>query len=620
MRSEATRSLECVARPVWAGTMRVLLASLSVCLLMPLPVAEAGTTQPAETQPAASQPEKRKPTTTKTETSKPPAKKPAAAQTTTTQPATPKKTPVAAKKPATSKPAGKTTRPASGPARKPAAKPTTAPAKAPEDQDPELPGLAVGSDDVVVFLGDELTDTPRPTTTNSFPMLVETFLAARYPSLKTRFINVGWAGDTVARALRRLDRDVLSHDPTVVVVCLGLNDPEYRPVSDQRVDAYTRDLSKLAQRCRKAGSRVWIISPPAVDEEKGRKVRILRGGRPGVTDLKAIHYNATLARYAKAAKQVAEQTNSGFVDWFAEMTAAYERQQQTKADPKLNGNGLHPGDRAHAMVAAGLLKAWGAEPIETTIELNWTSGEVKVTSHLGSAGVDRAEINASGERRIMIRGLPLPWPLAGGKGGILGADWEATALCAYMLRVPDAPERGVIVKLEWPQDQAVHDGPVPAGQLRDGFNLASSDALHAAKEIAELFQLIGTKNHYHYGAWRKLALAPPKEPELVEAHRQLIVAWRSYVTGTEKIIQNQPRTIDLHLVLSEAVPVEQLPTAQARPSASTRSPASDITSVAPKPRPASDPESSASTAPAPPAQSRPAQSRKTAATQSAAAP
>lgn len=614
MWSEATRSLEYVVRPRPAGTMRALLASLSVCLFMTLPLAEAAATQPAETQPAATQPGKSKPTVKKPGTVKPPAEEP-----TSTQATTSRKAPVPAEKPAASKPTGKTTRPASAPATKPAAKITTA-AAATQDQRPEVRGLAVQSDDVVVFLGDELTDTPRPTTTNSFPMLVETFLAARYPSLTTRFVNVGWAGDTTARALLRLDRDVLPHKPTVVVVCLGLNDPEYQPASDQRVAAYERDLRRLVERCQKAGARIWIISPPAVDEDKGRKVRILRGGRPGVTDLKAIRYNATLARYAEAAKQVAKQTDSGFVDWFAAMTAAYERQQQAKADVALTGNGLHPNDRAHAMAAAGLLKAWGAEPIEATIEINWASGEAKVASHLGNAFVDRAEINASGERRIMIRGLPLPWPLAGGKGGILSDDWEAAALCRYMLRVPGAPERGVVVKLEWPHGQAIHNGPIPAGQLREGFNLAFSEALHEAEEIAELFQLIGTKNHYHYGAWRKLALAPPKEPELVEAHRQLIVAWRSYVTGTEKIIQHQPRTIDLHLVLCEAVPVEQLPTAQARPRAPARPQTSDITSVAPKPRPASKPESSATTAPAPSAQSRPAQSRKTAATQSAAAP
>lgn len=411
-----------------------------------------------------------------------------------------------------------------------------------------------------MFLGDDLTDTPRPTNTNSFPMMVETFLAARYPSLTAHYINVGWSGDTAGRALLRLERDVLSHHPNVVVICLGLNDPEYLPASDARIAAYRKDLTALASRCRQAEARVWLISPPSVDEEKGRKVRIQRGGRPGMTDLQAIGYNATLARYAAVVGEVAKETQSGFVDWFAESTAARDRGRQEDPDFSLTTNGLNPNDRAHAMVAAALVEAWGGKPIETAIELNWGTGEVKVSSHLAAASVVRAEINAGGERRLVLRGLPLPWPMAGGQAGFLGAEWEAARMCRFILRVPDAPDRGVAVRIEWPQGSVAHDAPVSAETLREGFNLASSEALNNAKEVTELFQLIGTKNFYHYGTWRKLALSPPKEAELVEAHRKLIEAWNSYVTGTEKLIQNQPKVLDLSLVLSEAVPVEQLPT------------------------------------------------------------
>lgn len=453
--------------------------------------------------------------------------------------------------------------------------PATQPASAPASQPVESLGLEVHTGDVVVFLGDDLTDTPRPTTTNSFPMLVETFLAARYPSLSAHYINVGWSGDTVARALLRLDRDVLSHNPTIIVVCLGLNDPEYLPASDARVAAYRKDLLTLVNRCKQAQARVWLISPPSVDEEKGRKVRIQRAGRPGMTDLQAIGYNATLARYAAAAKDVANETSSGFVDWFGESSAARARGRQADPDFGLTSNGLNPNDRAHAMAAASLLQAWGAKPIEANIELVWATGEVKVSSHLAAARVARAEINAAGERRVVLHELPLPWPMAGGQAGYLGSEWEAARLCQFILRIPDAPERGVTIKLEWAQGPAVQDGTVAPEQLREGFNLAGTEALNASKDLAELFQLIGTKNFYHYGTWRKLALSPPKEAELVEAHRKLIDAWNSYVAGTERIIQNQPKSFDVSLVLSESVPVEQLPTNASPPPVASAAPAQD---------------------------------------------
>ncbi|HON68240.1 MAG TPA: SGNH/GDSL hydrolase family protein, partial [Phycisphaerae bacterium] len=539
-----------------------------------------------------------------------PGTQPASAPAPATAPAS---QPVPQPQPVPEPPPPPASQPQSAPAPATATAPATAPAAESQPQGEAEPALAVRSGDVVVFLGDDLTDTPRPTTTNSFPMLVETFLTARYPGLAAHFINVGWSGDTVARALLRLDRDVLSHEPDVVVVCLGLNDPEYLPFSEDRLAAYRKDLLQLVEKCKAAGARVWLISPPSVDEEKGRKVRIQRGGRPGTTDLQAVRYNATLARYAEATKEVAQQTGSGFVDWFAQSAEAFARGRQAGPDFSLTTNGLHPNDRAHAMVAASLLKAWGAQPIETRIEVGWASGEVKVSSHLAAAAVARAEINASGERRIVLQNLPLPWPMAGGQAGFMGHDWEAAAMCRFMLVVPDAPERGVLIRMDWPQGPAVHDEPVPPEQLRDGFNLAGTEALHQAKEATELFQLIGTKNYYHYGTWRKLALSPPKEAELVEAHRKLIEAWNSYVAGTERIIQNQPKVLGLHLVLSEAVPIEQLPTTTAPPAAPATSSQAESVAAAPGPQPA------AVAAPAPePAATQPAAATAPATTQPAA--
>lgn len=501
----------------------------------------------------------------------------------------------------------------------------------------ELAGLAIHNGDIIVFLGDDLTETPRPNATNSFPTLVETFLTARYATLRARYINVGWSGDTVNRALLRLDRDVLSHKPSVVVICLGLNDPDYLPANEQRLVAYRQGMTALVDKCRQAGARVWLISPPSVEEDKGRKVRIQRTGRFGITDLQAIAYNSTLKQYASAVSEIAAHSHSGFVDWFAESMVARARRRAAQPEFSLTSNGLNPTDRSHAMVAASLLRAWGATPIQVTIELTWATGEVKVavpaaaarstaasasTAGAGiptiagagtaSAGIPsrtstisaQSHINAAGARRLVLHDLPLPWPMAGGSGGALSGDWEAAQMCRLILRTPDAPERGVLIRFDWPQGQMLVDAPVLPDLLRSGFNLACTEAFNAAKEVSGLFQLIGTKNYYQYGTWRKLALSPPREAELVEAHRKLIDAWNSYVTGTERIIFNQQRTFDLRLFLTEAVPVEQLPTHTpprppvARPRISPPTVPTAPTPSAPPPLPISAAASRPSSAPA----------------------
>ena len=93
--------------------------------------------------------------------------------------------------------------------------------------------LALKDGDVVVFCGDEFIDTPNPSKSATFPVLVETFLTARYPNLRVHYHNAGWAGDSATRVGLRLERDVLAHKPTVVVICLGMNDPQYQPFGEK---------------------------------------------------------------------------------------------------------------------------------------------------------------------------------------------------------------------------------------------------------------------------------------------------------------------------------------------------------------------------------------------------
>lgn len=49
-------------------------------------------------------------------------------------------------------------------------------------------------------------------------------LSVLYPSVTVNIINAGISGDSATQGLLRLDRDVLSYNPDLVVVCFGLND------------------------------------------------------------------------------------------------------------------------------------------------------------------------------------------------------------------------------------------------------------------------------------------------------------------------------------------------------------------------------------------------------------
>lgn len=74
-----------------------------------------------------------------------------------------------------------------------------------------------------------------------YPHCVAKILAYLYPKVPVQIINAGLSGDNAPHALKRLNRDVTSHNPDLVVICFGLNDstvgldflPRYETALDQ---------------------------------------------------------------------------------------------------------------------------------------------------------------------------------------------------------------------------------------------------------------------------------------------------------------------------------------------------------------------------------------------------
>src|SRR5262245_2740383 len=78
--------------------------------------------------------------------------------------------------------------------------------------------FALRDGDTVVFLGDSIT------AARTYGKIIENYTLLRFPDRKMRFINSGVGGDTAAGGLKRLDRDVFAHKPTVLFVAYGVND------------------------------------------------------------------------------------------------------------------------------------------------------------------------------------------------------------------------------------------------------------------------------------------------------------------------------------------------------------------------------------------------------------
>ncbi|MBR5508000.1 MAG: GDSL family lipase [Clostridia bacterium] len=78
------------------------------------------------------------------------------------------------------------------------------------------------------------------------------------PSVPVNIINAGISGGTALHALDRLERDVLCHNPDLVVVCFGLNDSS---AGMEKIDTYTKSLGEIFDRLKDFGAEIIFMTP-----------------------------------------------------------------------------------------------------------------------------------------------------------------------------------------------------------------------------------------------------------------------------------------------------------------------------------------------------------------------
>ena len=101
----------------------------------------------------------------------------------------------------------------------------------------------------IIFFGDSLTAGSGAGEREDFPSLVTKELNL------TNVINAGVPGDTTETALNRLQTDVLSHDPSIVVVELSGNDFLHGVVVEKTI----KNLDLITKQISQTGSQVILV-------------------------------------------------------------------------------------------------------------------------------------------------------------------------------------------------------------------------------------------------------------------------------------------------------------------------------------------------------------------------
>ena len=150
-------------------------------------------------------------------------------------------------------------------------------------------------------------------TDSSYGSRLKSMLNLLYPRVQFNLINAGISGDSAQGGLKRLDRDVLSYHPDLVIVGFALNDST---TGLDGLEKYKKAMTEILTKIRAQGAECIVLTPNAMNLEVSCHLQ----DKPLVRFAKRfqqIQKDGVLDRYVEAAKEVATQTGATICDVYA---------------------------------------------------------------------------------------------------------------------------------------------------------------------------------------------------------------------------------------------------------------------------------------------------------------
>lgn len=133
-----------------------------------------------------------------------------------------------------------------------------------------------------------------------------------YPSVPVNIVNAGISGDSASQGFERLDRDVLSYNPDLVVVCFGLNDSNK---GLECIDNYTEALGKIFERLIREEKEIIFMTPNMMNTSISPYLKnelIVNLAK----ETGRIQTEGIFDKYIEAAKKVCEEYNVTVCDCY----------------------------------------------------------------------------------------------------------------------------------------------------------------------------------------------------------------------------------------------------------------------------------------------------------------
>jgi len=226
---------------------------------------------------------------------------------------------------------------------------------------------SVFRDKTVVAFGDSITAWPG-------------WVAMLEGQIGTNVINSGVGGDTTNHALARIEKDVISKNPDLVIVNFGMNDQAYDTSAKKNltpIDKYEANYRKIIEMIKETGSDIILVAVHDVCTSK------YGGGVPKYDSVDE-NGNTYVDVYNKVVKKLADEYKLGFLDI---NTLAQDKLETMISD------GIHLSEAGQSMYCE-----WISDYCFEFIENKPTTDESKTESEEESAPTqEESDIDTSSE-------------------------------------------------------------------------------------------------------------------------------------------------------------------------------------------------------------------------------
>jgi lysophospholipase L1-like esterase len=333
--------------------------------------------------------------------------------------------------------------------------------------------------DRVLFLGDSITEQYQYSTD------IELYLTTRWPDGKMAFYNAGISGDTAwggaGGGAPKFSAHVLAEKPSVVTIDFGMNDGGYGQFDEGREKRFLENTEKMLAAAKKAGVRVVLISPNAVE------VR----GHPGLAT-----YLDTQKKFYAPLKDLAAKFDVPFVDQYAVTRKVLEKINQDGAKVKPFPDGIHTSPAGGLLMAHTILKGVHAPARISNFEIDAGNGALTI---------DNCEIDSPKHSSDHVgfdrfdKAIPVPFM----------KEWRE--LLPYVDRLKDLNELGLkVASLKAGAYELTIDGkPVAtytADELASGVNVAIAEKGPLHEQGMKVFHAIQDKNDIVHKRFRGVVM------------------------------------------------------------------------------------------------------------------